>query len=76
MKIDVVRCAQCNLSGSIYNKNDSETGGKSPGAFQMVADSMDFYRHCEVRSNPGCARSGLLHPPGFAMTARNDDATI
>ncbi|MDR1556741.1 MAG: hypothetical protein LBS88_06885 [Tannerellaceae bacterium] len=30
---------------------------------------MDFYRHCEVRSNPGCARSGLLHPP-----FRNDDA--
>ncbi|MDR1556434.1 MAG: hypothetical protein LBS88_05300 [Tannerellaceae bacterium] len=20
----------------------------------MVADSMDFHRHCEVRSNPGC----------------------
>ncbi|MDR1557473.1 MAG: hypothetical protein LBS88_10660 [Tannerellaceae bacterium] len=24
------------------------------GAFQIVADSMDFHRHCEVRSNPGC----------------------
>ncbi|MDR1557381.1 MAG: hypothetical protein LBS88_10195, partial [Tannerellaceae bacterium] len=39
-------------------------------------EAIHFRRHCEVRSNPGCARSGLLHPPGFAMTARNDDATI
>ncbi|MDR1555856.1 MAG: hypothetical protein LBS88_02330 [Tannerellaceae bacterium] len=53
---------------------------------------MDFYRHCEVRSNPGCARSGSIviaryeaiqGVPGldcftlpFAMIVRNDDATI
>jgi hypothetical protein len=49
---------------------------KPPGAIQMVADSMDFYRPCEVRSNPGCSLWIASPSFGFAMTARNGDATI
>ncbi|MDR1556250.1 MAG: hypothetical protein LBS88_04365, partial [Tannerellaceae bacterium] len=38
-------------------------------------EAIHFRRHCEVRSNPGCPL-WIASPSGFAMTARNDDATI